>query len=143
MLNRFVQLLRAAAWAPILVLLAHQVSMRTPWRSDLNWTIHFLGGAAAAYFLFHAARACARELGTLRPVTHHLLAFALAVVVALGWEFAEFTIDHLWRWRLQQSLTDTMGDLFFGTIGAATALGIVALREAARPASSLRGGAQS
>lgn len=140
MLNRVVQLLRVAAWAPIAVLLVHQISMRTPWRSELNWTIHFLGGAAAAYFLFHAARTFARELGPLRPITHHLLAFALAAVVALSWEFAEFVIDHLWRWRLQQSLTDTMGDLFFGMLGALCALVVVALVEARRPEAATREG---
>lgn len=136
--NRVIQLLRAAAWAPLLVLLAHQISMRTPWRSDLNWVIHFLGGAAAAYFLFHAARTFARELGPLRPLAHHLLAFALTAVVALSWEFAEFVIDHQWRWRLQQSLTDTMGDLFFGMLGAICALSVVAVATAMRPVSSLR-----
>lgn len=140
MLNRIIQLLRVAAWAPLLVLLAHQISMRTPWRSDLNWTIHFLGGAAAAFFLYHAARVFARELGPLQPLAHHLLAFALASVVALSWEFAEFVIDHLWRWRLQQSLADTMGDLFFGMLGAICALGLVAWVAAIRSHSSLRRG---
>lgn len=140
--NRITQLLRVAAWAPLLVLVAHQISMRTPWRSDLNWTIHFLGGAAAAYFVYHAARTYARELGPLRPLAHHLLAFALASVVAIGWEFAEFVIDHLWRWRLQQSLTDTMGDLFFGMLGAICALGLLASVAALRLNASLNRGAK-
>lgn len=143
MANRILRLLRTAAWAPVVVLLLHQLSMRSVWRSELNWVIHYLGGAAAAYFLYHALHVFVRELGPLRRPAHHLLAFALTAVVALGWEFAEFAIDHLLRWRLQQSLTDTMGDLFFGLLGALTALAMVALREANRPVARRRSDAHT
>ena len=113
------RLMREAAWAPVGVLLLHSIIVRTSYRQDLNWVVHALGGAAMAFFLYRAAVLGERYLGRLRPLAQHLLAFGLTCAVAVGWECGEFVLGK------QDGLTDTMGDLAFGLVGAAIALLLV------------------
>jgi hypothetical protein len=119
--------LREAAWAPIAVLILHAIVVRTSYRTELDHLLHFLGGAAIAFFLFRCIGIAADLLGVLRKVTHYLFAFALASTIAVLWEIAEFFSDRLLVTELQKSLSETMGDLIAGLVGAASALGVVAL----------------
>jgi hypothetical protein len=120
------RLLSQAGWAPIAVLLLHQVVIRTSLRQELNWAVHCLGGAAAGYFLYSAVLVGERHLGRLRPLAQYLLAFGLACAVAIGWEVCEFAAGR------QDGLTDTMGDLAFGMVGAALSLMLIAAYRPAR-----------
>lgn len=113
------RLLISAGWAPVCVVLLNAFVVRTAYRQDLNWLVHALGGAAMAYFLHRAAVLGERHLGQLRPPAQYLLAFGLTCAVAIAWECTEFAFGY------QDGLTDTMGDLAFGTLGAA--LGLLAL----------------
>jgi len=114
------RLLRQAAWAPIGVLLLHAIVVRISHRQELNWMVHALGGAAMAFFLYHGAVVSERHLGRLRPLAQYLLAFGLTCAVAVAWECGEFVLGN------QDGLTDTMGDLFFGALGASLSLLLVA-----------------
>jgi hypothetical protein len=58
-----VRLSRQAAWAPILVLLIHQIVLRTPWRRELDFWMHFSGGLAAAYLAWHGLVCFEKWLG--------------------------------------------------------------------------------
>jgi hypothetical protein len=43
------------------------------------------------------------------------------------WEIAEFAWDQLTGSRLQRDLQETMGDLIFAVLGAASALGLMGI----------------
>jgi hypothetical protein len=116
------RLLASAGWAPAGVLLLNILVVRTAYRQDLNWLVHALGGAAMAYFLYRAAGLSERHLGWLSPLAQHLLAFGLTCAVAIAWECVEFAFGY------QDGLTDTMGDLAFGMLGAALSLLALASR---------------
>lgn len=122
-----VYLLRVAAWAPISVLILHAIVLRTPWRQTLDWLLYFLGGAATAYFLFHAARLLTQVLGQLRMPTHYMLAFGLTCTIAVGWEIIEFLSDQILGTQVQHSLVETMRDLICGVLGAVFSLVCVLL----------------
>ncbi|OGA30506.1 MAG: hypothetical protein A3I01_19815 [Betaproteobacteria bacterium RIFCSPLOWO2_02_FULL_65_24] len=122
----FGRLLREAAWPPVAVLVLFAILLETPDNLEPFWQLHFLGGAAMAFFFFQAVRIAAAWLGTLRPIGHYLLAFALACVVALIWEIGEFAADQLWGMLLQKNLEETMGDLVFAALGALSALVLLA-----------------
>jgi hypothetical protein len=81
--------------------------------------MHFVGGAAMAFFL-HRAFLSGSQLGLLAPhhrTTHRLLVFTGTCTMAVFWEFAEFFFDWRFGARLQSGVGDTMADLFFGLAG--------------------------
>lgn len=125
MRHAILTLLRTAAWAPIAVLVFHTILRHTAWRAELDWLMHFLGGVAAAYFLFHGIKAFAYLLGQLRLPAHYLLAYTSTCGVAVAWEIAEFMSDQFFGTHVQHSLTETMQDLIFGVVGAALSLGSI------------------
>jgi uncharacterized membrane protein YjdF len=116
---------RHAAWAPLAVIVAHWFVIRSPWSEPLNGVIHFSGGAAAAYFVYHAAIYFERWLGKLTLIAHVLLAFGITCAIAIGWEIAEFAFDQVFRTRVQMDLVDTMRDLICGVLGALSTLVVV------------------
>jgi hypothetical protein len=120
------RLVREAGWAPGLVLALFAVLIDTPDTLEPFWPLHFLGGAAMAFFFFQASHIAAGWIGTLRPAGHYLLAFASACLVALLWEIGEFAADRLRATLLQKSLEETMGDLIFAALGALSALALIA-----------------
>lgn len=81
--------------------------------------MHFLGGAAAAYFIAHALLEWEEFFGRPSPWGRRLVVFALATTVAVFWEFLEFTAGASLGLYSQLSLGETMGDLLFGCAGAA------------------------
>lgn len=125
--------LRGAGWAPLAVFLAH-VGLAPFWPEmpgpDFDQISHVVGGLAMAYFLARALREAETTAGY--PPTPAPLAaagvFCATVTVAVGWEFAEHTVDRWFGSRLQASITDTMLDLLLGMAGAALYLVVSALR---------------
>ncbi len=127
MMTSLIQLLFRAGWAPLAVLILHAVVAKTPFRGPLDFAMHFSGGAAMAYFLFEAQRCFQEFLGNLTPLARYLLAFALACSVGVFWEFGEWFSDIFLQTHLQKSLPETMSDLLADTVGAVTAMTVVAM----------------
>src|SRR5262245_46413054 len=121
------RILRDAAWAPVAVLLLHALVVQTPYRAHMAFVLHFLGGAAIAYFFFRCLHIGGAVLGSLRQVTQYLLGFALASTVAVLWEIGEFASDQFLGTHVQKSLSETMSDLIAGLVGAACSLVVIAL----------------
>ena len=132
--TRIVKQLTRAAWAPVAVLVIHALVAKTRWRMPLDFTMHFLGGAAIAWFLYQALDALAGILGKASPFGRNLYSFALACTVGVFWEFGELFSDYFLHTHIQISVHETLGDLIADTLGAITAL-LVAflLRRLARP----------
>jgi hypothetical protein len=125
-------LLREAAWAPAGVLVLSVIAIASPYAEDLYWPLHFLGGAALAFFFFQALRITGDLVGPVRVRARYVFAFALACTVAIFWELAEFAVDEIAGTQLQEDLWDTMVDLLLDLLGAAVGLGWVAIRHARR-----------
>ena len=125
-------LLLRAGWAPVAVLIAHQVISRSAYRQPLDFAMHFSGGMAIAYFLYHALRLFGPVLGELRLVGRYLFSFALACTIGLFWEFGELFSDVFLRTRIQRSIGETMRDLIADTTGALLTLVLIAIASALR-----------
>lgn len=113
-----------AAWAPIAVVLVQQIVARF---YDIDWLMHFFGGAAMAFFFYQGLLLWESSIGRLLPIVRHLLAFGLTCGVVIAWELTEFTSDRLFETRFQASIPETMGDQLSGVIGAIFILGCIAL----------------
>ena len=126
------ELIRRAAWAPALVLVVHQIVLRTPWRRDLDFWMHFSGGLAAAYLCWHAVESFQPWIGTLTRVGRVLFVFALALTIGVFWEFAELASDVFRGTRIQQDVRETMRDLIADSCGAALTLAMMLWRTRGR-----------
>ncbi|MCC7306574.1 MAG: hypothetical protein IT173_03340 [Acidobacteria bacterium] len=113
-----------AAWAPIAVVLVQQIVARF---YDIDWLMHFFGGAAMAYFFYQGLRLWELSVGRLLAIVRYLLAFGLTCGVVIAWELTEFTADRLFDTRFQASIPETMGDQLSGVIGAMFILGCIAV----------------
>jgi hypothetical protein len=115
---------RAAAWAPVCVLVLHEVGARRFGHEPfVDPVMHFLGGMAAAFFLRYACRTAGRALGPPTEIALDLLAFGLTCAVALSWEFGQFVGDQYFGGHAQRGLANTMRDLALGVGGALVYLG--------------------
>ena len=121
-----ISLLYRAGWAPVAVLVLHAVVAETPLRKPLDFWMHFSGGVAIAYFLFHAID-CFEEFLGVRSFGRYLFAFALACTVGLFWEFGELFSDVFLGTHIQKSVHETMSDLIADTLGAILVLVIIGL----------------
>jgi hypothetical protein len=121
--------LRDAGWAPALVFALHVVASRGFHVYDrfplFDVPMHFLGGAAMAYF-FHTAAlngARLRVLGPYQRLSHLALVFAWVCTVAVCWEFAEWITDHYFGTHAQMGdLDDTLKDILVGMVGGSVLL---------------------
>ncbi len=116
------RLLLRAGWAPLAVLIFHQKIMHTSYRQQLDFVMHYSGGVAISYFLWHALDCFAHWFGQLTVFARYLFTFALACTVGLFWEFAEFFSDVQFGTHIQYSVHETMRDLIADATGAATML---------------------
>lgn len=119
------RLLIRAGWAPLLVLVFHQAIMRTPYRQQLDFVMHYSGGVAIAFFAWHALDCFASWFGTLTAFARYLFTFTLACTVGLFWEFAELYSDVMYGSHIQHSIHETMRDLIADATGALTTLALV------------------
>ena len=111
-----------AGWAPLAVLIFHQIILRTPYRQQLDFVMHYSGGVAIAFFFWHALNCLASWFGQLTPFARHLFTFALACTLGLFWEFAELFSDVFYGTHIQHSVHETMRDLVADATGALTTL---------------------
>ncbi len=122
--RRVRQVVVRAGWAPLSVVGIHALAAALFGHApELDPAMHFLGGAAAAYFLGHAVTAWEDSFGRPSPWAQRLIVFSLTTTVAVFWEFLEFSTGAALGLYSQLSLKETMGDLFFGCVGAAVLLG--------------------
>ena len=123
----FYKLLLRVAWAPAAVLIFHAIVAKTRYRTPLDFTMHFLGGASMAYVFFHALDYLASLLGNVSNVGRYLFAFSFACTVGVFWEFAEYASDVFRHTHIQQSLPETMSDLIADASGAVACLALLGL----------------
>ena len=110
---------RHAAWAPLGVLFLHEVGARLLGHEPyVDPAVHFLGGAAAAFFIRYAATHAGQVVGRPTQGVLNLLAFGLTCAVAVFWELGEFIGDQYFRSNVQRGLGNTMRDLSMGMVGA-------------------------
>ena len=116
--------LREAGWAPALVFVIHAIAALVfdvySHMARFDIPMHFMGGAAMAYFLHRTfVNASLMEIiAPHHPLTHRILVMTATTTVAVFWEFAEFIFDHILGTVTQAGLGDTLGDLLFGIFGA-------------------------
>jgi len=88
----------------------------TPW---LDIPMHLVGGSFIA-FSFNLTFKYFQER-KLIPELHHLVKaaflFSFVATSTVLWEFGEFTIDYLFHTSAQNSLQDTISDMFLGIAG--------------------------
>ena len=116
------RLLLRAGWAPLVVLIFHHQIQHTPWRQRLDFLMHYSGGVAIAFFLWHALDCFAHWFGSLTSFARYLFTFALACTVGLFWEFAELFSDVVYGTHIQQTIRETMRDHIADATGALTTL---------------------
>jgi len=129
------RLLLQAGWAPLAVIVAHEVGARSFGHEPVvDPVMHFSGGAAAAFFVQRACAVGGRVFGSPSPLGADLLALGLACAAALFWEFGEQLCDIYLGTHAHTSVTGTLRDLELGVAGAALYLAI------GRAAGARRGG---
>jgi hypothetical protein len=116
------EIVRRAAWAPLAVLVVHAAAAWLGWRREADNLVHFLGGAAAAYFTLRCLEILGPLLGAMRRGTRLAVAFFGACTAAVFCELVEFASDSWLGTEVQQSLRETMLDLVAGVAGAAVTL---------------------
>jgi hypothetical protein len=111
--------LAAAAWAPVAVLVAHEVGAR--WLGHepvVDPVMHFSGGAAIAFFVHRGTVVARRLFGAQTALATDLLSFGLACTAALFWELAEQLSDVYLGTHAHVSVGATLRDLWLGAAGA-------------------------
>lgn len=121
------RLLVRAGWAPVAVLIFHRAIMHSPYRQQLDFVMHYSGGVAIAFFLWHTLDCFAHWFGQLTLFARYLFTFALACTVGLFWEFAELFSDVVYGTHIQHSIHETLRDLVADATGALTTLTLVFL----------------
>ena len=119
------QLMLRAGWAPLLVLVMHQIVARTSMRQALDFWMHYSGGVAISFFLWHALDCLEAWFGRLTAFARYVFTFSMACTVGQFWEFAELLSDVMRGTHIQHSLHETMRDLIADATGAATTLTLV------------------
>jgi uncharacterized membrane protein YjdF len=127
-------LFKRAGWAPLAVLLFHQLVGRMGWRDGTDWLLHSLGGLSIAFFAFHAIPILLDPERRLSSLAHFVFAFCAASTAALVWELAEFASDVLFGTQIQHTIHETMMDLVCGTIGASVTIAVLAVVKFSRRA---------
>lgn len=86
---------------------------------------HFVSGIVASYFAYEFAVVFQGRSRHLSPALAAMFSLCFSVMIAVAWEFYEFTMDRLYGYTLQQSfilsesgLVDTMADIILASAGA-------------------------
>jgi hypothetical protein len=114
-------------WAPLSVVALHLALAEFGLTQRFDYLLHFLGGAAIGYFCYGFIALLPPPAAVVPGWIRYLLAFTSACTVAVFWELGEFALDRLQGTSIQQSLSETMMDLFFGVLGATAALLLAAV----------------
>jgi len=113
------RVLREAAWAPLAVLIAHVIAGELfGYEPYVDPVMHFLGGAAVAYFFYKSLIIVRPSEGYASRMLALAVPFSLACNAALFWEFGEFAADRAFGTNVQRDLMNAMRDLILGVTGA-------------------------
>jgi|SRR5438477_9802144 len=124
------RVLREALWAPAAIVVLNVIVAGLPQADGLWSLLHFVGGAAVAFFYYKLAGIAVPMVTAWR----YLFAFALACATALAWELGEFALDQTFGTTLQEGRVDTMSDLMLSVCGAALFLAFAAITSWRAPA---------
>lgn len=114
-------------WAPLGVVILHLLLAEFGLTERFDRLLHFLGGAAIAYFVFGLINRAPGLAAGIPSWFLYLFAFTAVCTVATFWEFGEFASDQFMGTAIQRGLTETIRDLFYGVLGALACLVITAL----------------
>ena len=109
------------------MLVLHEFIPKRTWRDQLDFCLHFSGGASIAFFMYHALGTFERVVGDLTRAGRNLFGYTLACTTGVFWEFGELLSDTFLGTRIQRSLRETMSDLVADATGAALALILIQL----------------
>ena len=124
-----VRLARDAGWAPLCVLVLHEIGARMIGHEPyVDPSMHFLGGAAATFFFRYAFSQPDRWPGPVSAAALDGLSLGVTCVLAIFWEFAEVFVERLVVRQSPFDLADTMSDLALGLCGSLVYLGVRRLR---------------
>jgi hypothetical protein len=114
-----IELLKRYSWAPIGVIVAHsilgEVFNHEPY---VDPAMHFLGGAAIAYFLRNAAVLSPQYIGKPTAFGLDLGAFGMACFAAVTWEFIEWCAGIFLKTNIYNTADSPLRDLAIGLTGA-------------------------
>jgi len=107
-------------WAPVLVLVMHELLRYEGWRREIDWLNHYSGGLAFSFFAWKSLPKVAKMSGELTPVGRLGVAFLAGCTAALMWEIGEFSADLVLGTHIQKSIDETMMDIVNGFLGTVT-----------------------
>ena len=108
-----------AAWAPVTVIALHVVLAKIFGHEPyVDPCVHFLGGAAMAFFVRRCAALGPQFVGSPSPLGLDLMAFGLACFAAVFWELGELGSDLVLGTNIQKDAHNTLRDLALGVAGA-------------------------
>lgn len=118
-LHKLVRLTLRAAWAPVAVYVLHAV-VAGLYRHEpyVDPVMHFLGGAAMAFFISAACTNDVKVLGAPSRLAVELMSFGLTCAVGLIWELGELFSDRFLGSHTQVSVANTLRDLALDALGA-------------------------
>jgi hypothetical protein len=129
-LKHLFQLLRATGiWAPVTVLILHELLSVKGWRTQIDWFNHYSGGLAFSYFTWKSLPFLYRWLGQATPLGRLAASFLAGCTAALLWDIAEFASDLFLHTHIQKSIHETMMDLVNGFLGTTTTVLILGILE--------------
>lgn len=120
----FWKILAVGGWAPLLIFATHMFIDRVlnayEWWPTIDIPMHFGGGIAIAFFISKCFQVLPRQPvpKSRLSILELMLVGSLTATAAVFWEFAEFTIDHIYGTNVQVSLANTIQDMAMGISGA-------------------------
>jgi hypothetical protein len=105
------------AWAPTAVLILLAI-LEPTFGPKVDPYLHVLGGAACQYFFYNVLSLPFSWMGSLTRFAKTIFAFTLTSTIATLWELGEFISDRYVGTHLQESVSETIGDLALGLLGA-------------------------
>ena len=113
--------LRESAWAPLIVSIYYwfvtEIGLIRKF-SHLDNINHVLAGIAITYTLRSAIENSQEPIGKIPKPVQILLAFTTAGTLMIFWEFFQNIVDLVFNATQARRLRDTLGDLFYGLLGA-------------------------
>lgn len=112
---------------PIIVLFAHLLASRIlnlyTLFPHVDIPFHYIGGLSIAYMSAEILSYLQKESILRNPLDKVIflpLIFSLTATATVFWEFAEFSVDQLFKTNVQINLANTMQDQFMGILGGTT-----------------------
>jgi len=104
-------------WAPLAVIIAHSIFASLLDHRQVDPGLHFLGGAAVAYFSWQLFGIAFPSPQTSKQ-NQFIFAILLSSALFLLWEAGEFTSDRLFETQIQLSTSETLTDLSLSAAGS-------------------------